>query len=93
MNRRLVTVTRRLLLAAVCFAALAGIGFACKQQEGERCQIDSDCDTGLVCNQATNECAGSSSTTAIDAMTPEFIDADDPPIDAPDAPDDAEPDA
>ncbi len=86
---RLPIVARRIVLAAVCFAAIAGAAVACKQQEGERCQTDEDCDTGLVCNQATAQCASSSSSTAIDATTPDFLDAE---LD-PDAPVDAEPDA
>jgi hypothetical protein len=35
---------RKLLLAAVLFA-LAG----CKQGINDRCQVDSDCDNGLLC--------------------------------------------
>ena len=87
MNRRLATVTRRLLLAAACFAALAGLAAACKQQEGDRCQIDRDCADGLVCNQATQACASANSNEAIDAATPDFLDMEldpDAPVDAPD---------
>ena len=29
---------------------------ACKQGEGERCQVDSDCQSGLVCAPSTRTC-------------------------------------
>jgi hypothetical protein len=29
---------------------------ACKQGQGDRCQVNDDCDTGLVCNKAKNTC-------------------------------------
>ena len=29
---------------------------ACKQGQDERCQVDSDCENGLVCNKAKNTC-------------------------------------
>lgn len=91
-TRRFSVVARRLALAAVCFAALAGVAAACKQQEGERCQTDDDCESGLTCNQATSQCASANSSAPIDATTPDFLDAELDP-DAPiDAPDDAEPD-
>jgi hypothetical protein len=48
---------RRLTLVVVLFAAAVTAGVAsCKQGEGERCQVKSDCDSGLVCNQATGTC-------------------------------------
>lgn len=88
---RLPVVARRLLLAAVSIAALAGLVAACESGEGERCQLDSDCKPGLVCNQATAECASSTSALPIDATVPDLMDAEqdpDAPIDAPiDAPD------
>jgi hypothetical protein len=42
-------------------SALAILGLtlalsACKQGEGERCQIDDDCEDGLECNASTMEC-------------------------------------
>jgi hypothetical protein len=86
-NRRISLVARRLLLTVAFFAATAGVIAACKQQEGDRCQTNDDCDTGLVCNQATGVCANSSTSTAIDATTPDFLDAEldpDAPVDAPD---------
>ena len=90
---RFVTTVRRLALALVCFGALAGIAVACKQQEGERCQTDDDCESGLTCNQATSQCASSNSSAPIDATTPDFLDAELDPDASPDAPPDAPPDA
>jgi hypothetical protein len=43
-----------LLVSALVLAATP----ACKQKEGEVCQIDSDCESGLVCNAATGRCQG-----------------------------------
>jgi hypothetical protein len=74
----------------ICTVALFGMIAACKQGEGERCQINDDCTDGLVCNQATQECARTDQSNSIDATVP----IDGPPIDAaPDAPPDAPPDA
>jgi hypothetical protein len=80
-SSRLRLVARRLLIVVAFFALLAIAGSACKQQEGERCQTDEDCEGSLICNQATQECS-TAAGGGIDATTPEFIDADD--IDAPD---------
>jgi hypothetical protein len=39
------------------FIALVWFGsFGCKQAKGDRCEVNSDCKNGLVCNQATNTC-------------------------------------
>ena len=79
------------LLIAVLLAAACSIGLvaSCKQAEGERCQVDDDCESGLVCAQATQTCADDNTSQGIDALPP--IDA---PADAalPDAPTDAPPD-
>lgn len=67
---------RRLLPLFALVLAVATWVAACKQEEGERCQVDEDCSDGLLCNQATQEC---SRTTGggIDASVP-----DGPPVDA-----------
>lgn len=39
---------------------------ACEQGVGERCQVQSDCEDGLVCNKATNQCQNQ---TEVDAGT------------------------
>ncbi|MGE0399056.1 MAG: hypothetical protein AB7T06_20265 [Kofleriaceae bacterium] len=83
MNRRLASIARRALLAAMFFAAIAGVVAACKQQEGERCQLDSDCETGLQCNEASQRCESGNALDPIDATVPDII-PDDAAIDAPD---------
>lgn len=50
---------------------------ACKSGEGERCQIDDDCATPLVCNKAKNTCQATTGGD-LDASVP-----DAPPPDAP----------
>lgn len=72
-----------LICTALAFAGV--IAFAgCKQGEGERCQVNEDCEEGLVCNQATEQCALPGGG-GIDATVP-----DGPTVDAaPDAPPDA----
>lgn len=81
----------RVVIPFVALALGVGAWSACKQEEGERCQIDDDCVDDLVCNKATLVCAQLGGGGAIDADVP--LDAPDAPtIDAPDAPPDA-PDA
>lgn len=47
----------RLASAAALVALFAlGGGAACKQGEGEVCQIDDDCEDGLECNAGTMRC-------------------------------------
>ena len=75
------------VLAALFVASLLPIALvaACKQSEGERCQVNDDCEDPLVCAQATQTCAASDTSAGLDAS---------PPIDAPDGmPLDAPPDA
>ncbi len=44
-------------LVAVLGLGMAGLAFsACDQGVGDRCQVQSDCEDGLVCNKATNQC-------------------------------------
>ena len=75
------------LLIALALPALLTLGLiaSCKQGEGERCQVDDDCEDPLVCAQATMTCADNDTSSGLDAM---------PPTDAPDAAKmDAPPDA
>jgi hypothetical protein len=65
------------------FICLVLVG--CKSGEGERCQVDDDCQAPLVCNKAKNTCA-TSGGGGLDASVP-----DGPPADA--AVPDAVPDA
>ena len=73
------------LAIAFALSALAAVGIiaSCKQSEGERCQVDADCEDGLVCAQATQTCADNDTSAGIDALVP---------TDAPDAMPDAPPD-
>ena len=54
MRRRLATVVLALAAVAVALCVMS-----CKQGIGERCQVESDCSGGLVCNQATGTCQSS----------------------------------
>ena len=78
-------ILRRLLPVLLLGLLGAGAIAACKQSEGSRCQVDRDCDDGLVCNQGTNppSCQDQNADNPIDASVP---DADpDGPSDAVDA--------
>jgi hypothetical protein len=46
---------RAILSLSLLLLALAP---ACKQGEGERCQIDDDCSGGLVCSDSQHICVG-----------------------------------
>ncbi len=75
---------KRLLFA--CTIALVGsvaTFTACKQGQNDRCQIDDDCESGLVCNKAKNTCQ-STSGGDLDADVIDAVPADAVP-DAPDA--------
>jgi hypothetical protein len=93
---------RRLTLTSllVSFLAVTALG-ACKSGVGERCQVDFDCEDGLVCGSQSSTCQEdieSNNDASVDAAQdgPETdaalpIDAE---VDAPtDAPTDATPDA
>jgi len=74
-----VTDRARIVKLLTACALVLGIGTwvaACKQGEGDRCQVDADCADGLVCNQATQSCAKTNGG-GIDANI-----ADGPPADA-----------
>lgn len=76
-------------ILALAFALLGG----CKQGIDGVCQVNSDCEDGLVCNRVQGVCqqAGSTPTVdaapTIDATAPVTVDAAgtdaEPPIDAP----------
>lgn len=78
----------KLFLPTLLLALLAGgVIAACKQSEGERCQVNADCEDGLACNQGTNppSCQSSETNNPIDGSVP---DADpDGPVDSNDATD------
>ena len=75
---------KRLAIALFIPALLAfGLVASCKQGEGERCQVNEDCESPLVCAQATQTCADNNTSSGIDATPP----VDGPPV--PDGPPDA----
>lgn len=66
---------KRWMLIALVFAG-------CKQGKNQRCQIASDCDTGLVCSAATGTCVDMT-TEGIDATVPDAPPRMDAAVDAP----------
>jgi hypothetical protein len=91
----------RLTLASLLLALVAG-GTACKSGVGERCQVNADCEDGLVCVKNTDTCAESIGgdvdggiDAPLDASEADATDPDASPIDATelDAAVDASPDA
>ena len=79
------------ILSATLGLALLGLGtiVACKQAQGERCQVNDDCEDGLQCILATDppQCGDQDTSNPIDAEAPP-----DAPYDAPsDAASDATP--
>jgi len=63
---------KRLVLMIAALVSVAYVG--CKQGEGDRCQVNSDCASGL-CNQAKGTCASGGSTMDIDAPVPDGPDS------------------
>jgi hypothetical protein len=59
-------------------------GFACKQGEGEVCQVKADCEEGLECNAGTMRCQrpGSVVADAAPVQIDGAVDAAPPVIDA-----------
>lgn len=68
----MMTTSRRLLLVALLALPAAG----CKQKQGDRCQLTSDCDDGLIClikstdNLATGGTCQPPGTVIPDASVP-----------------------
>jgi hypothetical protein len=80
----------RIVVAGFAIAALAAGFVACKQGKGDRCQVNADCQDGLLCSSATGTCVGSGATNEIDATVPPMDGRLDAAPDArPDAPRDA----
>lgn len=73
---------RTIVALSLVFAGAVSLG-ACKQKEGEICQIDNDCESGLVCNAATGRCQ-TPGQAGVDAGPNGPVDAavDAPPADA-----------
>ena len=82
------------LAAALLGVALLLIGTvaSCKQGEGQRCQVPSDCEDGLQCNVGEGVCRAGA-LGRLDALPPPDAPPDAPvddalvdaPVDAPDA--------
>ncbi len=81
---------RSRLTACLASALLAVTLAGCKQGEGEVCQIDDDCESGLECNAGTMRCQSPGADRA-DASPP--ADASAPDAGTPDAGPDAGADA
>ena len=62
-ERSVSTLTRGFVIVA--FLAL---GAGCKQGEGDRCQIDDDCEGTLVCSTSEHVCRSTTSSPSVDAM-------------------------
>ncbi len=78
MRRRLAYVLAPLVVVGLSFTFL----HACTQAEGERCQVDSDCDTSKdICNEGTGLCQAKGTATA-DAIPGVDAHVDAGPIDA-----------
>lgn len=70
-------------LRAILGSALLAVSFAsCKQGEGEVCQIDDDCESGLECNAGTMRCQSPGADRADAAPQ---VDAGPPDAGSPDA--------
>jgi len=74
------------LAAALLAVALPMVGAvaSCKQGEGQRCQVQSDCEDGLQCNVGEGVCR-TVITGDVDALPPPDAPPADAAIDAPDA--------
>jgi hypothetical protein len=67
------------LIFVACAVAIATGFLACGQSKGQRCQINSDCDSDL-CSTSTGVCTDLSASGNIDARVPDAkLDA---PLDA-----------
>jgi hypothetical protein len=61
------------------FVLFALVVAGCKSGVGDRCQVNADCQDGLVCNQAKNTCQGKQGVGGIDAAVPDGPKPDAPP--------------
>ena len=83
-----------MLRMTLAMMGLLGGGLAaCKEGEGSRCQIDSDCKSGLVCNRATDTCQDSADIDPDASFQPDAMLPQDAADDAADATTDATTDA
>jgi hypothetical protein len=59
-------VKNKLIAIALCSVLAA----ACKQGRGARCQVDSDCESPLICSHAEPKTCGDGTGEGIDAPLP-----------------------
>jgi hypothetical protein len=74
---------RRILRTGICLLGLSAILAACGQNEGGRCQVSSDCGSGLECKEFVNGngiCRRSGDTSTSDAATTSGVSSDAPSI-------------
>lgn len=79
------TIAMKLTRIIAAFSLPLGLALAlgsCKQKEGEICQIDDDCESGLICNAATGRCQPRGQVTP-DAMPGQDAAPVDAGVDAP----------
>jgi len=74
---------RQLPCLGLLVAFLAAGLLACKEGEGSRCQVDSDCKSGLVCNRATDTCQDSADIDPDASFEPDAMLDQDAPVDGP----------
>jgi hypothetical protein len=67
---------KRVAVAVFALAAIVAGFVACKQGKGDRCQVNADCQDGLLCSSATGTCVGSGAMNEIDATVPDGPKAD-----------------
>jgi hypothetical protein len=70
---------RSFLHITACLLVLALAG--CKQGLNQRCSVNNDCNSGLVCSAATGTCV-SDTGSGVDAPTPDAQPIDAPKLDA-----------
>ncbi len=58
------------IVLVACAVAIATAFLACGQSKGQRCQINSDCDSNL-CSTSTGVCTDLSASGNIDATVPD----------------------
>jgi hypothetical protein len=63
---------KRLLVMIIVLACAVYVG--CKQQDGDRCQVNEDCESG-ECNMSKGTCTTGGGNTMDDAEVPMQIDA------------------
>jgi len=75
---------RRILRTGICLLGLSTALGACGQNEGGRCQVDSDCASGLTCTtNSSNSSTGNGICRSSNTSTPDAATNDDTSSTAP----------